>query len=552
MRSDAIKKGLARAPHRSLLKADGLTDEEIERPLIAVISSTNDIIPGHNHLDKIADAVKAGVRMAGGTPLEATTIGVCDGIAMNHEGMHFSLTSREVIADSVECVVQGHQFDGMVLIPSCDKVVPGMLLAACRLNIPTVLVSGGPMLAGRDKCGIETDLNTLFDAVGQVTAGTMTEEECKWFENTACPTCGSCSGMFTANSICCLSEGLGIALPGNGTIPAVYSERIRLAKHAGMKVMELVAEDITALGIINEHSIRNGMALDMAFGGSTNTMLHLTAISHAAGCPITMDDWNEVCQQIPNITRIAPAGPLHIEDLNAVGGIPAIIGELGRHGLLDGEATTCHGSMAEWIKECPQVDGEVVRTVENAYSPYGGLRVMHGNLAPDRGVVKQSAVSDDMRKHRGPARVFESEEEACEAIFGGKINAGDVVVIRYEGPAGGPGMREMLTPTSAICGMGLDKSVALITDGRFSGATKGPAIGHVSPEAAAGGPIALVHEGDIIDIDIDEGTLTLEVSDEELEARRAAWVKPEPKYQVGVLARYAKLVSSADKGAYFG
>lgn len=552
MRSDAIKKGLARAPHRSLLKADGLTDEEIERPLIAVISSTNDIIPGHNHLDKIADAVKAGVRMAGGTPLEATTIGVCDGIAMNHEGMHFSLTSREVIADSVECVVQGHQFDGMVLIPSCDKVVPGMLLAACRLNIPTVLVSGGPMLAGRDKCGNETDLNTLFDAVGQVTAGTMTEEECKWFENTACPTCGSCSGMFTANSICCLSEGLGIALPGNGTIPAVYSERIRLAKHAGMKVMELVAEDITALDIINEHSIRNGMALDMAFGGSTNTMLHLTAISHAAGCPITMDDWNEVCQQIPNITRIAPAGPLHIEDLNAVGGIPAIIGELGRHGLLDGEAATCHGSMAEWIKECPQVDGEVVRTVENAYSPYGGLRVMHGNLAPDRGVVKQSAVSDDMRKHRGPARVFESEEEACEAIFGGKINAGDVVVIRYEGPAGGPGMREMLTPTSAICGMGLDKSVALITDGRFSGATKGPAIGHVSPEAAAGGPIALVHEGDIIDIDIDEGTLTLEVSDEELEARRAAWVKPEPKYQVGVLARYAKFVSSADKGAYFG
>ena len=542
LRSDAVRCGTARAPHCKVL-----TDEELERPLVAVFNSRNDIIPGHNNLDKIAEAVKAGIYMAGGVPFEISTIGVCDGIAMNHEGMHFSLTSREVIADSVECVVQGHQFDGMVLIPSCDKVVPGMLLAACRLNIPTVLVSGGPMLAGRDKCGNETDLNTLFDAVGQVTAGTMTEEECKWFENTACPTCGSCSGMFTANSICCLSEGLGIALPGNGTIPAVYSERIRLAKHAGMKVMELVAEDITALDIINEHSIRNGMALDMAFGGSTNTMLHLTAISHAAGCPITMDDWNEVCQQIPNITRIAPAGPLHIEDLNAVGGIPAIIGELGRHGLLDGEATTCHGSMAEWIKECPQVDGEVVRTVENAYSPYGGLRVMHGNLAPDRGVVKQSAVSDDMRKHRGPARVFESEEEAC-----GAINAGDVVVIRYEGPAGGPGMREMLTPTSAICGMGLDKSVALITDGRFSGATKGPAIGHVSPEAAAGGPIALVHEGDIIDIDIDEGTLTLEVSDEELEARRAAWVKPEPKYQVGVLARYAKLVSSADKGAYFG
>lgn len=552
MRSDSIKKGLARAPHRSLLKADGLTDEELERPLVAVISSQNEIIPGHIHLQSIADAVKAGVRMAGGTPLQMTTIGVCDGIAMNHEGMRYSLTSREVIADSVECAVQGHQFDAMVLIPSCDKVVPGMLLAACRLNIPTVLVSGGPMLAGHDKCGNQTDLNTLFDAVGQVTSGTMTEEECKWFEETACPTCGSCSGMFTANSICCLSEGLGIALPGNGTIPAVYSERIRLAKHAGMKVMELLEKDIKALDIINEASIHNGMALDMAFGGSTNTMLHLTAIAHAAGCPISMDDWDEICSQIPNITRIAPAGPLHIQDLNDVGGISAIIGELGRHGLLNDIALTCHGTMKDWIATCPEVDGEVVRSVENAYSPVGGLRVMRGNLAPNCGVVKQSAVSDDMRQHRGPARVFGSEEEACEAIFGGKINAGDVVVIRYEGPAGGPGMREMLTPTSAICGMGLDKSVALITDGRFSGATKGPAIGHVSPEAYAGGPIALVHEGDIIDIDIDKGSLNLLVSDEELEARRKLWVKPEPKYKTGVLARYSKLVSSADKGAYFG
>lgn len=552
MRSDSIKKGLARAPHRSLLKADGLTDEELERPLVAVISSQNEIIPGHIHLQSIADAVKAGVRMAGGTPLQMTTIGVCDGIAMNHEGMRYSLTSREVIADSVECAVQGHQFDAMVLIPSCDKVVPGMLLAACRLNIPTVLVSGGPMLAGHDKCGNQTDLNTLFDAVGQVTSGTMTEEECKWFEETACPTCGSCSGMFTANSICCLSEGLGIALPGNGTIPAVYSERIRLAKHAGMKVMELLEKDIKALDIINEASIHNGMALDMAFGGSTNTMLHLTAIAHAAGCPISMDDWDEICSQIPNITRIAPAGPLHIQDLNDVGGISAIIGELGRHGLLNDTALTCHGTMKDWIATCPEVDGEVVRSVENAYSPVGGLRVMRGNLAPNCGVVKQSAVSDDMRRHRGPARVFGSEEEACEAIFGGKINAGDVVVIRYEGPAGGPGMREMLTPTSAICGMGLDKSVALITDGRFSGATKGPAIGHVSPEAYAGGPIALVHEGDIIDIDIDKGSLNLLVSDEELEARRKLWVKPEPKYKTGVLARYSKLVSSADKGAYFG
>lgn len=552
MRSDSIKKGLARAPHRSLLKADGLTDEELERPLVAVISSQNEIIPGHIHLQSIADAVKAGVRMAGGTPLQMTTIGVCDGIAMNHEGMRYSLTSREVIADSVECAVQGHQFDAMVLIPSCDKVVPGMLLAACRLNIPTVLVSGGPMLAGHDKCGNQTDLNTLFDAVGQVTSGTMTEEECKWFEETACPTCGSCSGMFTANSICCLSEGLGIALPGNGTIPAVYSGRIRLAKHAGMKVMELLEKDIKALDIINEASIHNGMALDMAFGGSTNTMLHLTAIAHAAGCPISMDDWDEICSQIPNITRIAPAGPLHIQDLNDVGGISAIIGELGRHGLLNDTALTCHGTMKDWIATCPEVDGEVVRSVENAYSPVGGLRVMRGNLAPNCGVVKQSAVSDDMRQHRGPARVFGSEEEACEAIFGGKINAGDVVVIRYEGPAGGPGMREMLTPTSAICGMGLDKSVALITDGRFSGATKGPAIGHVSPEAYAGGPIALVHEGDIIDIDIDKGSLNLLVSDEELEARRKLWVKPEPKYKTGVLARYSKLVSSADKGAYFG
>lgn len=552
MRSDAIKKGLARAPHRSLLKADGFTDEELERPLVAVISSQNEIIPGHIHLQTIADAVKAGVRMAGGTPVQMTTIGVCDGIAMNHDGMHYSLTSREVIADSVECAVQGHQFDAMVLIPSCDKVVPGMLIAACRLNIPTVLISGGPMLAGEDTCGNQTDLNTLFDAVGQVTAGTMTEEECKWFENTACPTCGSCSGMFTANSIACLSEGLGIALPGNGTIPAVFSERIRLAKHAGMKVMELFDKGITALDIINKASIHNGMALDMAFGGSTNTMLHLTAIAHAAGCPITMDDWDEICSEIPNITRIAPAGPLHIQDLNKVGGISAIIGELGRHGLLNENALTCHGTMGEWIAQAPLVDGEIVRTVENAYSEVGGLRVMRGNLAPNCGVVKQSAVSDDMRKHTGPARVFNSEEEACEAIFGGKINPGDVLVIRYEGPAGGPGMREMLTPTSAICGMGLDKSVALITDGRFSGATKGPAIGHVSPEAQAGGPIALVHEGDIISIDIDAGSLVLEVSDEELETRRVAWEPPAPKHTTGVLARYARLVSSADKGAYFG
>ncbi len=550
LRSDAIKRGLARAPHRSLLKADGLTDEELDRPLVAVVSAQNEVIPGHLHLQQIADAVKAGVRMAGGTPLQVNTIGVCDGIAMNHEGMHYSLTSREVIADSVECAVQGHQFDAMVLIPSCDKIVPGMLIAAARLDIPTVLVSGGPMLAGRGRDGSQTDLNSLFDAVGQVTAGTMTEEECHWLEGTACPTCGSCSGMFTANSICCLAEALGIALPGNGTVPAVYSERIRLAKKAGMKVMELVEKNLTARQILTPAAIHNGMVLDMAFGGSTNTMLHLTAIAQAAGCPVTMDDWDRASAETPNIVRIAPAGPLHIQDLNDVGGVSAILGELGRTGHLDMTALTCHGTMAEWVAACPPVDGEVVRSVDNAYSPDGGLKVMRGSLAPDCGVVKKSAVDPGMWRHSGPARVFDSEEEACTAIFGGAINPGDVVVIRYEGPSGGPGMREMLTPTSAICGMGLASSVALITDGRFSGASKGPCIGHVSPEAAAGGPIALVEEGDVIDIDIQAGTLELRVPDEVLAARRAAWEPPAPKYTTGVLSRYAKLVTSADKGAY--
>lgn len=550
LRSDAVKKGLARAPHRSLLKADGLTDEELERPLVAVVSAQNEVIPGHIHLQSVADAVKAGVRMAGGTPLQVNTIGVCDGIAMNHEGMRYSLTSREVIADSVECAVQGHRFDAMVLIPSCDKIVPGMLIAACRLNIPTVLVSGGPMLAGRGADGCQTDLNSLFDAVGQVTAGTMTVEQCARLEETACPTCGSCSGMFTANSICCLAEALGIALPGNGTVPAVFSERIRLAKRAGMKVMELLEQGVTALDIVDSRAIRNGMALDMAFGGSTNTMLHLTAIAQAAGCPVTMDEWDEVSAATPNIVRIAPAGPRHIEDLDAVGGVSAIVGELGRTGHLDLSARTCHGTVGEWVEGCSEPDGDIVRPVSEAYSPDGGLKVLRGSLAPDCGVVKKSAVAPEMRRHRGPARVFESEEEACEAIFGGRIRPGDVVVIRYEGPSGGPGMREMLTPTSAICGMGLDRSVALVTDGRFSGATKGPAIGHVSPEAAAGGPIALVEEGDTVAIDIDAGTIELEVAPEELGRRRAAWEPPAPKYTTGVLSRYARLVTSADKGAY--
>ncbi|GJM54618.1 dihydroxy-acid dehydratase [Granulimonas faecalis] len=550
LRSDAVKKGLARAPHRSLLKADGLTDEELERPLVAVVSAQNEVIPGHIHLQSVADAVKAGVRMAGGTPLQVNTIGVCDGIAMNHEGMRYSLTSREVIADSVECAVQGHRFDAMVLIPSCDKIVPGMLIAACRLDIPTVLVSGGPMLAGRGADGCQTDLNSLFDAVGQVTAGTMTVEQCARLEETACPTCGSCSGMFTANSICCLAEALGIALPGNGTVPAVFSERIRLAKRAGMKVMELLEQGVTALDIVDSRAIRNGMALDMAFGGSTNTMLHLTAIAQAAGCPVTMDEWDEVSAATPNIVRIAPAGPRHIEDLDAVGGVSAIVGELGRTGHLDLSARTCHGTVGEWVEGCSEPDGDIVRPVSEAYSPDGGLKVLRGSLAPDCGVVKKSAVAPEMRRHRGPARVFESEEEACEAIFGGRIRPGDVVVIRYEGPSGGPGMREMLTPTSAICGMGLDRSVALVTDGRFSGATKGPAIGHVSPEAAAGGPIALVEEGDTVAIDIDAGTIELEVAPEELGRRRAAWEPPAPKYTTGVLSRYARLVTSADKGAY--
>jgi dihydroxy-acid dehydratase len=549
LRSDGVKKGLARAPHRSLLKADGLTDEELDRPLIAIISSQNEIIPGHLHLQSLADAAKAGVRMAGGTPLQVSTIGICDGIAMNHVGMKYSLVSREVIADSVECVIEGHQFDAAVLIPSCDKVVPGMLIAACRLNIPAIVVTGGPMLAGRDHDGNETDLNTLFDAVGQVTAGTMTDEELKFYENTACPTCGSCSGMFTANSIGCLSEAIGMALPGNGTIPAVMSERVRLAKHAGMRIMDMLAADLTPSKIVTPAAIHNAMALDMAFGGSTNTMLHLTAIAAAAGHPVTLDDWDEVCASTPNITRIAPAGPLHIEDLDRVGGVTAIMGELYRSGSLDKSAITCHGTLAEWLENVPAPDGTIVRTKADAYSQTGGLRVMRGNLAPDGAVVKQSAVDVDMRKHTGPARVFESEEESVEAILAGRIKAGDVVVIRYEGPAGGPGMREMLTPTSVIVGMGLSHSVALITDGRFSGATKGPAVGHVSPEAAAGGPIALVHEGDSITVDIDAGALTIDVPDDELARRRAAWVKPPLRYTHGVLSRYAQLVSSADKGA---
>ena len=554
LRSDAMKKGVARAPHRSLLKADGLTDEEISRPLIAVFNSRNDIIPGHNNLDKICEAVKAGIYMAGGVPFEISTIGVCDGLAMNHDGMHYSLVSREAIADSFECAVQGHAFDGAVCIPNCDKIVPGMILGALRVNIPTVFVSGGPMLPGHQPgCtdGPTTDLNTLFDGAGQVSAGTMTEEELKFFENTACPTCGSCSGMFTANSMNCLCEALGIALPGNGTIPAVYSERLRLAKHAGMKVMELLEKGISIRDIITAPAIHNAMECDMAFGGSTNTVLHLTAIAMEAGCPITMDDWDAASARTPHLVKLQPSGPRPLIDLYAVGGVPVVMHELAELGLLDNEALTCMGPLPAYIANCTKpADGEVCRTHDNPFSKVGALRVLHGNIAPAGGIVKKSAVDPSMLTHTGPARCFNSEEEACDAIFAGEIKPGDVVVIRYEGPKGGPGMREMLTPTSAIVGMGLSKSVALITDGRFSGASKGPCVGHVSPEAASGGPIALIEDGDEITVDIEGGKLELHVSADVLAARRAAFVAPAPKHNHGVLAKYAKLVSSADKGAF--
>ena len=555
LRSEQIRKGIMRAPHRSLLKADGITDEEMERPFVAVISSRNDIIPGHNNLDKISDAVKAGIRMAGGVPFEISTIGICDGIAMNHDGMHYSLVSREVVADSLECAVQGHAFDAVVCIPNCDKIVPGMILGALRVNLPTLFVSGGPMLAGKQRggCGPSTDLNTLFDGAAAVLAGTMDEDDLKYFEDTACPTCGSCSGLFTANSMNCLCEALGIALPGNGTIPAVYSERIRLAKRTGMRIMKLLEDGTCIRDIVNGAAIHNAMECDMAFGGSTNTVLHLTAIAREAGYPITMDDWDAASARTPHLVKLAPSGPRPLSDLYEVGGVPAVMHELDELDLLDDSALTCLGPLPEYLmKYTEAADGEVCRRHDNPFSPQGALRVLHGNLAPNGGIVKKSAVDPAMLTHTGPARVFEGEEEACKAIEGGQIHPGDVIVIRYEGPKGGPGMREMLTPTSTIVGMGLSKSVALITDGRFSGATKGPAIGHVSPEAAAGGPIALVQEGDSITVDIEGGALTLNVSDDELARRRDAWQPPAQKHDHGVLAKYARMVSSADEGAYVG
>ncbi len=549
MRSDEVKKGLEKTPHRSLLKADGFTDEEIRRPFIGVVCAKNEIIPGHIHLDKIAEAVKSGIRIAGGTPIEFPAIGVCDGIAMGHVGMKYSLATRELIADSVEAMTMAHGFDGLVLIPNCDKIVPGMLIAAARLNIPAIVVSGGPMLS-INFGGKFRDLNTAFEAVGEYKAGTIDEKGLLDLEEAACPSCGSCSGMFTANSMNCLSEVLGMALPGNGTVPAVYSERIRLAKKTGMKIMELVEKNICPRDIITPDSIYNALRVDMALGCSTNSMLHLPAIAHEAKAPITLDYANEISKETPNLCHLAPAGHHHVQDLYAAGGVSAVMNELSKKDLLKLDTLTVTGkTLGENIKDCPVLDNDVIRPIDNPYSETGGIAVLKGNLAVDGSVVKRSAVAPEMLKHSGPAKVFDSEEEAIAAIYAGKISAGDVVVIRYEGPKGGPGMREMLSPTSAICGMGLDKEVALITDGRFSGATRGAAIGHVSPEAVEGGPIAFVKDGDIIDIDIDNCRLDIRVSDEEMQKRREGWTANEPKIKTGYLRRYSRLVSSAIQGA---
>lgn len=551
MRSDAVKLGVERAPHRSLFKAAGLCDEEINRPLIGIVSSQNDIIPGHVHLGNIVEAVKKGVLMNGGTPLVFPVIGVCDGIAMGHEGMKYSLATRELIADSIECMGKAHRFDGLVFIPNCDKIVPGMLMAALRLNIPSIVVSGGPMLPGKHK-GSAVSLSTMFEAVGAVNANKMTEEELLDLENNACPTCGSCSGMFTANSMNCLTEVIGLALPGNGTIPAVYSERIRLAKQAGMQVMNLVKSDIKPRDIVNDNAIENALRVDMALGCSSNSVLHLTAISKEAKVPMNLDKINSISAETPNLCRLSPAGSDHIVDLYEAGGVRAVMSELSKKSLLKLDCMTVTGrTQGENIEGARVLDYKIIRPIEEPYSTTGGIAILKGNLAELGAVVKKSAVLKEMMKHEGKARVFDSEEETIEAILHGKINEGDVVVIRYEGPKGGPGMREMLSPTSALSGMGLDKSVALITDGRFSGATRGAAIGHVSPEAAEGGTIALVEEGDIILIDIEKGLIELKVSDEELSNRREKWTPREPKVKEGYLKRYAKLVSSAAYGAVF-
>ncbi len=549
MRSDAVRKGVQCAPQRSLLHALGMTDEEISKPMIGIVSSYNEIVPGHMNIDKIVEAVKTGVAMAGGNPIVFPAIAVCDGIAMGHQGMKYSLVTRDLIADSTEAMAMAHAFDALVMIPNCDKNVPGLLMAAARLNIPCIFVSGGPMLAGRVK-GAKTSLSSMFEAVGSYNSGKITDAELLEYEHKVCPSCGSCSGMYTANSMNCLTEVLGMALRGNGTIPAVYSERIQLAKHAGMKIMELLEKNIRPRDIMTEAAFRNALTMDMALGCSTNSMLHLPAIAHECGIDLNLDIANEISSHTPNLCHLAPAGRTYIEDLNEAGGIYAVMNEINKLGLLNTDLITCTGkTIAENIEGVVNKDPDVIRPVDNPYSTTGGIAVLRGNLAPDRCVVKRSAVAPEMLKHSGPAKVFDCEEDAMAAINGGKIVDGDVVVIRYEGPKGGPGMREMLNPTSAIMGRGLGSTVALITDGRFSGATRGASIGHVSPEAAVGGPIALIEDGDIIEIDINANTINVKLTDEELAARKAKWQPREPKITTGYLARYAKLVSSGAQGA---
>lgn len=548
-RSENVLHGVERAPNRSLFYAMGYTKEELERPLIGIVSAHSEIVPGHFHLDKLTEAVKAGVRMAGGTPIMVPAIGVCDGIAMGHIGMKYSLPSRELIADSVETMTMAHGFDGLVLVPNCDKIVPGMLLGALRINIPTVVCSGGPMMSGLVD-GVETSLSKMFEAVGARKANMIDDAKLCDFENNTCPGCGSCSGMYTANSMNCLCESLGIALPGNGTIPAVHAGRTQLAKHAGMAIMHLVENDIKARDIVNEKSLRNALACDMALGCSSNSVLHLLAIAKEAGCPIDLHTFNEMSAKVPNLCHLAPAGPTHMHDLNNAGGVPAVQAELAKKGLLDLSLLTVTGkTVGENIEGAYIKNENAIRPIDNPYSETGGLAILWGNIAKDGCVVKRSAVAPEMLKHTGPARVFDSEDEAIDAIYNGKIRDGDVVVIRYEGPVGGPGMREMLNPTSALAGMKLDKTVALITDGRFSGASRGASIGHVAPEAACGGEIGLIEEGDIIEIDIPNASVNVRVSDEELEARRAAYVPHEPKIKSGWLARYTQMVSSAKDGA---
>ncbi len=549
MRSDIVKKGIERAPHRSLFKAMGYTDEELDRPLIGIANSESDIIPGHINLDKITEAVKAGIRMAGGTPVVFGAIGVCDGIAMGHTGMKYSLATRELIADSCEAMGLAHSFDGMVFIPNCDKIVPGMLMAAARINVPSVVVSGGAMLSLNIE-GKDLDLNSVFEAVGSYKAGKISEDEVLECENSACPTCGSCSGMFTANSMNCLTEVLGLGLPGNGTIPAVFSERIRLAKKAGMAVMEMVERDIKPLDILTEKAFENALTVDMALGCSTNSILHLPAIANEAGIKINLDEVNNISSRTPNLCKLAPAGQHHIQDLYFAGGVQAVMKELTKKNLLNTDIVTVTGkTIAENLEKVQVKNKNVIKDIDEPYSQTGGIAVLKGNIAPNGAVVKRSAVAPEMLVHKGPARVFDSEDAAIEAIYSGKIQSGDVILIRYEGPKGGPGMREMLSPTSAIAGMGLDKSVALITDGRFSGATRGASIGHVSPEAMEGGPVAAVEEGDIIIIDIPNGKLEVNISDNEIKERLAGWTAPEPRITKGYLGRYAKLVSSAAEGA---